>query len=128
MYKINVLVTALVMLIRSKRDQLTPMLLELHWLPVKSRITFNTLLLTFKCLHDLAPTYLSALISPYCPTRSLRSFDQLLLKQPTAIMWSGFFVLVMSRAAACCTLWSLLRRWSEMPYCRQFPLSKPDVA
>ena len=73
---------ARVILIRSKRDHVTPMLLELHWLPVKCRITFKTLLLTFKSLHGLAPTYLSALLSPYCPTRSLRSSDQLLLNQP----------------------------------------------
>ena len=56
---------ARVILIRSKRDHVTPMLLELHWLPVKCRITFKTLLLTFKCLHGLAPIYLSALLSPY---------------------------------------------------------------
>ena len=42
---------ARVIVIRSKRDHVTPMLLELHWLPVKCRITFKTLLLTFKCLH-----------------------------------------------------------------------------
>ena len=75
---------ARVILIRSKRDHVTPMLLELHWLPVKCRITFKTILLTFKCLHGLAPTYLSALLSTYCPTRSLRSSDQLLLNQPTS--------------------------------------------
>ena len=75
---------ARVILIRPKRDHVTPMLLELHWLTVKCRITFKTLLLTFKCLHGLAPTYLSALLSPYCPTRSLRSSDQLLLNQPTS--------------------------------------------
>ena len=75
---------ARVILIRPKRDHVTPVLLELHWLPVKCRITFKTLLLTSKCLHGLAPTYLSALLSPYCPTRSLRSSDQLLLNQPTS--------------------------------------------
>ena len=75
---------ARVMLIRSKRDHVTPMLLERHWLPVKCCITFKTLLLTFKCIRGLAPTYLSALLSPYCPTRSLRSSEQLLLNQPTS--------------------------------------------
>ena len=75
---------ARVLLIRPKRDHVTPMVLKLHWLPVKCRITFKTLLLTFKFLHGLAPTYLSALLSPYCPTRSLRSSDQLLLNQPTS--------------------------------------------
>ena len=38
-------------LLRSKRDHVTPILLELHWLPVKSRITFKMLFLTFKCLQ-----------------------------------------------------------------------------
>ena len=42
---------------------------------VKSRITFKTLLLTFKCLHGLAPPYLSAPLSPYCPIRRLHSSD-----------------------------------------------------
>ena len=55
---------ARVILIRQKRDHVTPMLLEPHWLPVKSRITFKTLLLTFKCLYGLALLYLSALLSP----------------------------------------------------------------
>ena len=73
---------ACVILIRSKRDHVTPMLLELHWLPIKYRITFKTPLLTFKCLHGLAPTYLSPLLSPYCPTRSLRSSDQCYLISP----------------------------------------------
>ena len=52
----------------SKRDHVTPMLLDMSCLPVKSRITFKTLLLTFKCLHGRAPPYLSAFLSPYCPT------------------------------------------------------------
>ena len=73
---------ARIILIWLKRDHI--MLLELHWLPVKCRITFKTLLLVFKCLHDPAPPYLSALLSPYCPTRTLSSSDQLLLKQPTS--------------------------------------------
>ena len=79
-----------VIMIRSKHDHVTPMLLELHWLPVKCYftfktllLTFKTLLLTFKCLHGLVPPYLSALLSPYCLTHTLRSSDKLLLKQPT---------------------------------------------
>ena len=53
-------------------------------IPVKSRITFKILHITFKCIRGLVPPYLSALLSPYCPTRSLRSSDQLYLKQPTS--------------------------------------------
>ena len=96
---------ARVILIRSKRDHVTPMLLELHWLPVKCRITFKTLLLTFKCLHGLAPTYFSALLSPYCPTRSLRSSNQLLLNQPTSRTKIG------ERSFSC----AAPRAWIQLP-------------
>ena len=96
---------ARVILIRPKRDHVTPMLLELHWLPVKCRIIFKTLLLTFKCLHGLAPTYLSALLSPYCPTRSLRSSDQLLLNQPTSRTKLG------ERSFSC----AAPRAWNQLP-------------
>ena len=66
---------------RSKFCHITPLLHELHWLPIYSRIKFKVLLFVFKALHGI-PTYLSSLLSYYQPTRSLRSTDQLLLKIP----------------------------------------------
>ena len=42
---------------------ITPFLRVLHWLPVKYRIVFKILLLTFKAIHKLAPTYISELVS-----------------------------------------------------------------
>ena len=68
---------------KQKLDHVTPLLIELHWLPVRQRIIFKILLYTFKALHGAAPTYLTELISPYVPRRALRSADQLLLEQPT---------------------------------------------
>ena len=56
-----------------KSHHITPVLQHLHWLPVKDRISFTLLLLTFKALHGLAPIYISELIKPYNPSRSLRS-------------------------------------------------------
>ena len=56
----------------SKRDHITPVLASLHWLPLKSRIEFKILLLTYKALKGLAPSYLKDLIVPYHPNRSLR--------------------------------------------------------
>jgi hypothetical protein len=50
-------------------------LTSLHWLPVKARDDFKVLLLTYKALHGLAPTYLSDLVLPYIPTSMLRSQD-----------------------------------------------------
>ena len=43
---------------------------------------FKILLFVFKSLNGLAPPYLSELLHPYAPTRSLRSADQLLLEEP----------------------------------------------
>ena len=68
---------------KQKLDHVTPLLIELHWLPIRQRIIFKILLYTFKALHGAAPTYLTELISPYVPRRALRSADQLLLEQPT---------------------------------------------
>lgn len=56
-------------------QHITPTLKRLHWLPVKDRITYKLLLLTFKALHGLAPQYLSDLLEDYTPGRTLRSSD-----------------------------------------------------
>ena len=57
----------------SKYDHITPVLAELHWLPVEKRIIFKILLLTNKALHSQAPIYISELLVPYKPARTLRS-------------------------------------------------------
>ncbi len=59
-----------------KREHITPVLISLHWLPVRFRIDFKVLLLVFKCLNGLAPEYLSDLLSIHNPVRSLRSSNQ----------------------------------------------------
>ena len=66
---------------KRKFDSISPILQELHWLPVKSRIKFKLLTLVFKCLQGSAPVYLQELIQRYKPTRSLRSDSQNLLVQ-----------------------------------------------
>ena len=62
----------------------TPLIKELHWLPIKYRIEFKILLITFKILNFLAPTYLSSFISLRLPSKyNLRnSSDNLLLSYP----------------------------------------------
>lgn len=67
-----------------KHDHITPILQKLHWLPVKQRIIFKLLLLTYKALHGLAPGYITDMLQPYKPTRELRSSTRLLLKIPPA--------------------------------------------
>ena len=41
-----------------KYDRITPFLLDLHWLPVKQRIDFRILLLTYKAFNGLVPAYM----------------------------------------------------------------------
>ncbi|KAI5626003.1 hypothetical protein C0J50_14450, partial [Silurus asotus] len=62
-----------------KYDHITPILSSLHWLPVKFRIDYKLLLLTYKALNGLAPIYLSSLLTRYNPPRSLRSQNSGLL-------------------------------------------------
>jgi hypothetical protein len=65
-----------------KRDHITPVLKELHWLPVCERIVYKILLLTFKCLNAEGPIYLKELLHHHTPSRSLRSSSALLLEVP----------------------------------------------
>ena len=44
------------------RDHITPVLISVHWLPVKCHIVFKLLLLTYKCLNWCVPRYLSCLV------------------------------------------------------------------
>ncbi len=55
-----------------KYDHISPVLSTLHWLPIKHRIDFKILLITYKALNDLAPQYLSELLSHYSPPCPLR--------------------------------------------------------
>ncbi len=48
---------------------ITPILQHLHWLLVKYHIEFKILLLTYKALSNLAPSYLSYLTFFYTPTQ-----------------------------------------------------------
>ena len=65
-----------------KFDHITPVMIELHWLPVKYRIMYKILLLVFKCLSGEAPTYLQEMIRWHVPRRTLRSSSALLLEVP----------------------------------------------
>ena len=47
----------------SKYLHISPMLYQLHWLPVQHRVHFKILILTFKAIHGLAPKYIIELIN-----------------------------------------------------------------
>lgn len=45
-------------------EHMTPVLRDLHWLPVRQRIKFKTAVLVYKCLHGMAPPYLTSYCTP----------------------------------------------------------------
>ena len=63
-------------------DSAKPILKTLHWLPVKQRIEYKMLLLTYKGIHNLLPSYLCELLTTKSPTRVLRSNKGILLEIP----------------------------------------------
>ena len=65
----------------SVADDITPLLLSLHWLPVSLRTVYKLMLLTYKCLNGEGPKYLENLLSYYTPKDCLRSASQQLLQQ-----------------------------------------------
>ena len=42
-----------------RRDHVTPLLRQLHWLSVPERVEFKLCVLAYRCLHGLGPAYLS---------------------------------------------------------------------
>ena len=67
-----------------RSDHITPILRELHWLPVKQRIQYKLLVTSYKALHGSAPSYLSEMLQPYQSTRTLRSNELQLFHVPRA--------------------------------------------
>ena len=61
------------------RDLSATDMCELHWLPVRKRVYYKLLLLTYNTFNVSAPEYLVNQLQDYCPTRTLRSGDQNLL-------------------------------------------------
>ena len=65
-----------------RTSHITPVLQSLHWLPIEARIQYKVALMTFKALHDEAPSYLSSMLKTYTPSRQLRSSQQNVLTVP----------------------------------------------
>ena len=62
---------------------ITPVLSDLHWLPVRHRISFKIATVTYRVLQFQQPSYLASLIPRYIPTRALRSSSSLSICVPT---------------------------------------------
>ena len=80
--------TARLVFLTGRREHITPVMKELHWLPVRQRISFKVLVLTHQALHGTAPQNITDLLLRYQPTRSLRSSDALLLTAPQSRLTS----------------------------------------
>ena len=66
----------------ARHDHITPVLKELHWLPVKYRVQHMILTHTYKALHEQSPQYVKDMIDVYRPSRNLRSQDSTTLVVP----------------------------------------------
>ena len=56
-----------------KCDHVQPLLRNLHWLPVRSRIDYKITTLCFNTFTNSSPVYIALLQSVYTPSRHLRS-------------------------------------------------------
>ena len=67
---------------KSKRQHVTPLLKQLYWLPIQTRIDYKLATLAFRHFDDSLPQYLSSRLDIYQPSRSLRSSNDRLLRVP----------------------------------------------
>ncbi|XP_071959827.1 uncharacterized protein [Antedon mediterranea] len=85
-----------------KFDHITPILKDLHWLPVSYRIIFKILLITFKTLNGEGPQYLRDLLVRHAPAQNLRSSSlQQLIVPRSRHSWGD-------RSVAATCLWNAL--------------------
>jgi hypothetical protein len=87
-----------------RHHHISPTLRSLHWLPINQRIDFKIASLTFKTLQYRQPSYLLEHLTPYVPTRNLRSLDKHLLTVPDIRSANGR----RSFAFAAPTIWNSL--------------------
>ncbi len=59
-----------------KRTHVTPLFINLHWLPIAARIKFKALMFAYRTTSGSAPLYLNSLLQTYMPSRSLRSASE----------------------------------------------------
>ena len=64
---------------KRKRDHITPLLKQLHWLPIDFRIQYKLAVLAFRFFDNSLPAYLSCALSLREPTRTLRSSSEMRL-------------------------------------------------
>jgi hypothetical protein len=88
-----------------KYDHITPALINLHWLPVRERITFKVATLAFKTIQSGQPPYLASLVQLYHPTRQLRSASEVRL-HPLELRLARIAITTRAFSAAAPTVWN----------------------
>ena len=68
-----------------KYEHMTPVMINLLWLPIQYRTQLELLLVIYKSLHGLVPGYLTDKLSSR-PNNGLRSDNQLLLNVPVSTL------------------------------------------
>ena len=79
---------------KQKWDHITPLLNELHWLPVKFCSKYKTETLAYCHFHGTLPSYLSAFLCTYQTSSILWSSSEKLFENPwmlSPIFWWPFF-------------------------------------
>ncbi len=66
-----------------KRTHVTPLFINLHWLPIAARITFKALMFAYRTTSGSAPLYLNSLLQTYMPSRSVRSARERCITVPS---------------------------------------------
>ena len=51
---------------------ITPIRKDLHWLPIQERINYKIIVTVYKCIHRLAPNYLSSILTTRTRDNRLR--------------------------------------------------------
>ncbi len=54
-----------------KRTHVTPLFINLHWLPIAARIKFKALMFAYRTTSGSAPLYLNSLLQTYMPSRRI---------------------------------------------------------
>ena len=86
-------------------EHITPVLNELHWLPITARIQYKIALLTHKVMSTKQPAYLAALLRRSQATRTLRPSSRRILDSDTSR--------TMFASRAFC--FAAPRIWNELP-------------
>ena len=100
-----------------RSDHITFRLCVIHWLPLRSRIKYEILVATYRALHNEALAYISEMLTPSTPPRTLRSTNTSLLTVLTAH----------TKQRDRTFSWAAPRLWNKLPIYIKNPLLPKKV-